>query len=182
MTAFETVCQMWSKEYIPVLERWGFKVTEVPREPADYLLGEKRWHIERGEKTKDTIVIYAFRWEKEGIHIRSLSAPACSWASHQNAIGGARLTFNKIIARLVVSATSRRLVRYRPHFTRKLGKKKVLFKFDFTLEKNEWRWSAWVSENDRARDVPYEFVGAPETDPIAIFPSFEKAVWFELLV
>jgi hypothetical protein len=173
---------MWSKKYIPLLERWGFKITEVPRGEGlpSYLLGEKRWDIERGKKTKASLIIYAFRWERDDIRINF--APACSWHFYKDAVRNARWAFDEIVSKLVVSAASRRRVRYRPYFKRKLGGKEVHFSFRFTSGKNEWRWWAWVFENDRYRNEPYEVAGTPETDPIAIFPSFEKAVWFELLV
>jgi hypothetical protein len=180
MTAFETVCQMWSKEYIPILERWGFKVTEVPREPADYLLGEKRWDIERGEKTKASLIIYAFRWEKDGIRINF--APVCSRRIYHDAAINVRWAFDEIVSRLVVSAAIRRHVRYLPYFKRKLGRKEVQFSFRFMSGKNGWQWWARVVENQRLRKEPYEVAGTPEMDPIAAFPAFEKAVWFELLV
>jgi hypothetical protein len=48
--------------------------------------------------------------------------------------------------------------------------------------KNRWQWLAEVFENQRLWKEPYEVAGTPEIDPIATFPSFEKAVWFELLV
>jgi hypothetical protein len=121
MTAFETVCQMWSKEYIPLLERWGFKITEVPREPPSYLLGEKHWGIERGEKTKASLIIYAFRWEKDDIRINF--APVCSWHFYEDAVRNARWAFDEVVSRLVVSAAIRRHIRYLPHFKRKLGGK-----------------------------------------------------------
>jgi hypothetical protein len=179
MTAFEAVCQLWSKEYIPILERWGFKITEVPRELPLYLLGEKHWDTERGE-TKASLIIHAFRWEKDAVRINF--APVCSWHFREDVVINARRTFDKIVARLVVSAAIRRHVRYMPHFKRKLGGKEVRFSFQFTSERNEWRWSAWVSENHRQRKEPYDFAGTPEMDPIATFPHFEKAVWFALLV
>jgi hypothetical protein len=178
MTAFEAACQLWAEGYIPVLERWGFKVTEVPRELPPYFLGEKRWDIERGEKTKATIIIYAFRWEKESTHINF--APVCSWDIYQNALLGARRAFDEIIARLVVSATIRRHVRYKPYFIRKLGGKEVQFQFIF--EKNEWRWLAWVFENCSWSDKSYEFAGTPEIDPIAAFKQFEQAVCLDLFI
>ena len=182
MTAFETTCQMWSKEYIPILERWGFKVTEVPREPPSYLLGEKQWDIERGEKTKASLIIYAFQWERDGIRINF--APVCSWHFYRDAVRDARWAFDEIVSRLVVSAAIRRHVRYLPHFKRKLGGKEVHFSFRFMSGRNGWHWWAIVVENQRLRKEPYEYevTGTPEVDPIATFPSFEKAVWFELLV
>lgn len=178
MTAFEATCQMWAEVYIPVLERWGFKVTEVPREPTSYLLGEKCWDIEHGEKTKATVVIYAFRWEKRSAHINF--APVRSWDLHEYALLGAQRAFDEIAARLVVSAAIRRHVRYKPNFIRKLGGKEVRFQFKF--EKGEWRWLAWVFENCRWSDEPYEFTGTPETDPITTFKQFERAVCLDLLV
>jgi hypothetical protein len=175
---------MWSEEYIPILERWGFKITEVPQEPADYLLGEKLWVIERGKKTKATIVVYAFQGEQDGAHINFV--PVCLFEFYRNAIAGARRAFDKIVARLVVSATIQRHVRYKPYFIRNLGFIKNLgrieVKFQFKFEKNKWRWLAWVCTNFKWSEAPYEFAGAPEIDPIASFPSFEKAVLFELLV
>jgi hypothetical protein len=172
---------MWGKEYIPVLERWGFKITEVPRgELPPYLLGEKHWDIERGKKTKASLIIYAFRWEKDGIRINF--APVCSWDFYQDAVINARWAFDEVVSRLVVSAAIRRHVRYLPRFKRKLGGKEVQFSFRFMSRRNGWQWWARVVENQRLRKEPYEVAGTPEMDPIAAFPSFEKAVWFELLV
>lgn len=178
MAAFETVCQIWENEYIPTLRGWGFKVTEVPRELSPYLLGEKCWIIERGEKTKATIVIYAFGWEKRSVHINF--APVRSWDFYENAAIGAQGAFSEVVERLVVSATIQRHVRYKPYFVRKMGGKEVRFQFAFKI--NEWRWLAWALENQKWEDKPYELTGAPETDPIVIFPQFERAVWFDLLV
>jgi hypothetical protein len=182
MTAFETVCQMWSKEYIPTLKRWGFKITEVPREVPSYLVGEKCWDIEWGKKTKATIIIYAHRWDKtESIHIKFM--PVCSWDYLQNAIAYARIVFDKITARLVVSAAIQRHIWFRPAFIRRLGGKEVLFKF--TFRKNKWCWSAWVFDfkNFTWGDKPYaEFAGTRGIDPITAFKQFERALCLELLV
>jgi hypothetical protein len=177
MTAFEAVCQMWAEVYIPALERWGFKVTEVPREPSPYLLGEKCWGVERGEKTKATVVIYAFRWEKRSAHINF--DPVCSWDLHGNVLG-ARRAFDEIVARLVVSAATQRHIRYKPHFIKRLDRREIQFQFVF--KENEWRWLAWVFENGKWGEEPYEFSGTPETDPIVTFKQFEQAVCLDLLV
>ncbi len=178
MTAFEAACQMWAKVYIPLLEHWGFKVTEVPQELSPYLLGGKRWDIERGEKTKATVVIYAFEWEKRSAHINF--APVCSWDLYGNALLGARRAFDEIVARLVVSATIQRHVRYKPRFIKRLDRREV--EFQFLFKESEWRWLAWVFENGKWSDKPYELAGTPETDPIAIFKQFERAVCLEALI
>jgi hypothetical protein len=178
MTAFEAACQMWAEAYIPLLERWGFKVTEVPREPSPYLLGEKCWSIERGEKTKATVVIYAFKWEKRSVHINF--APVRSWDLCENALLGAQKAFDEIVARLVVSATIQRHIRYKPHFIKRLDKREIQFQFVF--KENEWRWLAWVFENGKWGEEPYEFSGTPETDPTVTFKQFERAVCLDLLV
>jgi hypothetical protein len=178
MTVFEAACQMWAEVYIPVLERWGFKVTEIPREPSPYLLGEKCWDIERGEKTKATVVIYAFKWEKRSAHINF--APVRSWDLYENALLGARRVFDEIVARLVVSATIQRHIRYKPHFIKRLDGREI--QFQFVLKGDEWRWLAWVFENGKWSEEPYEFSGTPETDPTVTFKQFERAVCLELLV
>ncbi len=178
MTAFEATCQMWTEVYIPVLERWGFKVTEVPEEPFPYLLGRKRWDIERSEKTKATVVIFAIEGEERGVHINFV--PVCSWDFYENALLGARKAFDKIVARLVVSATIQRHVRYKPRFIKRLDGREIQFQFLFKGDK--WRWLAWVFENGKRSDKPYEFTGTPEADPIATFKQFERAVCLDLLL
>jgi hypothetical protein len=174
MTAFEAACQMWAEAYIPLLERWGFKVTEVPREPSPYLLGEKCWSIERGEKTEATVVIYAFGWEKRSVHINF--APVCSWDLYVDALLRARIAFDEIVTRLVVSATIQRHVRYKPYFIKRLDGRGI--EFHFVFKENEWRWQAWVCE----REEPYEFSGTIEINPIVTFKQFERAVCLDLLV
>ena len=178
MTAFEAACQVWAEVYIPLLERWGFKVTEIPREFPLYLLGEKCWDIERGEKTKATVIIFAFKWEKQSAHINF--APVCSWDLYGNALLGARRAFDEIVARLVVSAAIRRHVRYKPCFIKKLDRREIQFQFVF--KGNEWLWLARVFENGKWSDKPYEFAGTTQTNPIATFKQFERAVCLELLV
>jgi hypothetical protein len=174
MTAFEAACQMWAEVYIPVLEHWGFKVTEIQRETSPYLLGEKCWDIERGEKTKATVIIFAFGWEIRNVHVKFV--PVCSWHLYENALLGARRAFDEIVARLVVSATIQRHVRYKPYFIKRLDGRGI--EFHFVFKENEWRWRAWFCE----REEPYEFSGTIEIDPIATFKQFERAVCLDLLV
>jgi hypothetical protein len=99
-----------------------------------------------------------------------------SWDLHEYALLGAREAFNEIVARLVVSATIQRHVRYKPYFIKRLGGRGI--EFHFVFKENEWRWQAWVCE----REEPYEFSGTIEIDPIATFKQFERAVYLDMLV
>jgi hypothetical protein len=181
VTAFEIACQIWENEYIPVLRKWGFNVMEVPpnlQELPTYLLGERVWKIERGKKTNATVVMYAFSWEKKSIRINF--APVRVWEFCSPTVKAARRAFDEIVARLVVSATIQRHVRYKPHFIKRLDEREIQFQFVF--KGNEWRWLAWVFENGKGGKEPYEVSGTTDADPIIAFRQFERAVGLDLLV
>jgi hypothetical protein len=187
MNHFEAVCQLWEQEYIPILERWGFKIKEVHLKPCQ-LLGEERWwDIGWGEREIAAVFIYTFR-SSSGVHIRLV--PVCTWdiysPSIDDAKAKARSAFAKIVERMVVSVVARRHIRYKARFNKEISDKGVQFQFTFTGK--FWRWLAWSYDALKARNfrkkeiTPMEVKGTLDENPIEIFPAFERAVSLALLL